>query len=356
MQLYSLGGVGPAAALRVLRHGLAVDEVAVAPLEANPNAVWTVKRHVNDAHDSLLVVSFVNATLVLSIGGESVEEVSDSGLLGSTPTLMVALIGDDALLQAHAGGLRHVRGDKRVHEWKAPGRKPLTHAACNGQQAVVALAGGELYYFELDALGQLREVQKHDLGKEVAAVSLAPLAGVAARARFVAVADFESSVQVCVCVCVCCTGCFRFYTGLTGSRTAVFAGAESAVHRAEHTSRAGADRVALHRRNGRARRVVGVGRAALPQHRPAERRAAADGARRPYRRAERHAHALRRHAAGAPRTRQRRRRERAAGAVVAHVALLQLAVALPGPAAPAPAPTGRPADRPTDRPRAANDD
>jgi splicing factor 3B subunit 3 len=151
------------------RHGLAVDEVAVAPLEANPNAVWTVKRHISDPHDSYLVVSFVNATLVLSIGGESVEEVSDSGLLGTAPTLMVALIGDDALLQAHAGGLRHVRADKRGQEWKTPGRKQLQHAACNGQQAVVAVSGGELFYFELDALGQLREVQKHDFGKEVCA-------------------------------------------------------------------------------------------------------------------------------------------------------------------------------------------
>lgn len=43
-------------------------------------------------------MSFVNATLVLSIG-ETVEEVTDSGFLGTTPTLGCALIGDDALLQ-----------------------------------------------------------------------------------------------------------------------------------------------------------------------------------------------------------------------------------------------------------------
>lgn len=136
-QLYSLGGVGASSALRVLRHGLSVDEVAVAPLEANPNAVWTVKKQASDQYDSYLVVSFVNATLVLSIGGEAVEEVSDSGLLGTSPTLMVATIGDDALLQAHPGGLRHVRADGRVQEWKAPGRKNLLHAACNGQQVIV---------------------------------------------------------------------------------------------------------------------------------------------------------------------------------------------------------------------------
>jgi len=43
-------------------------------------------------------VSFVNATLVLSIG-ETVEEVTDSGFLGTTPTLSCSQLGDDALVQ-----------------------------------------------------------------------------------------------------------------------------------------------------------------------------------------------------------------------------------------------------------------
>jgi len=43
-------------------------------------------------------VSFVNATLVLSIG-ETVEEVTDSGFLGTTPTLACHTLGDDALVQ-----------------------------------------------------------------------------------------------------------------------------------------------------------------------------------------------------------------------------------------------------------------
>ena len=51
-----------------------------------------------DEQDSYIVVSFVNATLVLSIG-ETVEEVTDSGFLGTTPTLSCSLLGEDALLQ-----------------------------------------------------------------------------------------------------------------------------------------------------------------------------------------------------------------------------------------------------------------
>ena len=44
------------------------------------------------------MVSFVNATLVLSIG-ETVEEVTDSGFLGTTPTLACHQLGEDALVQ-----------------------------------------------------------------------------------------------------------------------------------------------------------------------------------------------------------------------------------------------------------------
>lgn len=52
----------------------------------------------SDEFDAYIIVSFVNATLVLSIG-ETVEEVTDSGFLGTTPTLSCSLLGEDALVQ-----------------------------------------------------------------------------------------------------------------------------------------------------------------------------------------------------------------------------------------------------------------
>lgn len=53
-----------------------------------------------DEFDAYIIVSFVNATLVLSIG-ETVEEVTDSGFLGTTPTLSCSQLGDDALVQVN---------------------------------------------------------------------------------------------------------------------------------------------------------------------------------------------------------------------------------------------------------------
>ncbi|KAI8491080.1 Splicing factor 3B subunit 3 [Branchiostoma belcheri] len=172
-QLYVANGRGPRSSFRVLRHGLEVSEMAVSELPGNPNAVWTVKKNVDDEFDAYIVVSFVNATLVLSIG-ETVEEVTDSGFLGTTPTLSCSLIGEDALLQIYPEGIRHIRADKRVNEWRTPGKKTIVKCAVNQRQVVIALTGGELVYFEMDPTGQLNEyTERKEMSAEVICMALA---------------------------------------------------------------------------------------------------------------------------------------------------------------------------------------
>ncbi len=70
---------------------------------------------------------------MLSIG-ETVEEVSDSGFLGTSPTLRVQLLADNSMLQVHPGGLRHIRSDRRINEWRAPGRRTIQRATTNERQ------------------------------------------------------------------------------------------------------------------------------------------------------------------------------------------------------------------------------
>jgi len=43
-QLYALCGRGPQSTLRILRHGLALSELAVSDLPGVPHAVWTTKK------------------------------------------------------------------------------------------------------------------------------------------------------------------------------------------------------------------------------------------------------------------------------------------------------------------------
>ena len=52
--------------------------------------------------------------------------------------------------QVYPDGIRHIRSDKRVNEWKTPGNKTIVKCAINQRQVVIALTGGELVYFEMD--------------------------------------------------------------------------------------------------------------------------------------------------------------------------------------------------------------
>jgi splicing factor 3B subunit 3 len=122
--------------LRCLRHGLEVTPMAVSEMPGNPNNVWTVRLSARDEVDSYIVISFVNATLVLSIG-ETVEEVTESGFLASVPTLSASRLGEDSLLQIYAEGIRHIRADKRVNEWKAPEHQRIVQSCVNERQVAV---------------------------------------------------------------------------------------------------------------------------------------------------------------------------------------------------------------------------
>lgn len=52
--------------------------------------------------------------------------------------------------QVYPEGIRHIRADKRVNEWRAPGKKTITRCALNERQVVISLSGGEIVYFEMD--------------------------------------------------------------------------------------------------------------------------------------------------------------------------------------------------------------
>ncbi|KAJ3244641.1 Splicing factor 3B subunit 3 [Chytriomyces hyalinus] len=195
-QIYALCGRGARSSFRMLRHGLEATEVAVSELPGNPNAVWTVKLSAKDEFDSYIVVSFVNATLVLSIG-ETVEERTDTGFLDSTPTLAVGQLGEDALVQVYPLGIRHIRADRRVSEWKAPSNKSIVRAACNQKQVIVALSSNELVYFELDGSGQLNEYQdRKDMSATVLSLSIGPIPAGRQRSKYLAVGSADNTVRI----------------------------------------------------------------------------------------------------------------------------------------------------------------
>lgn len=196
-QLLCLTGSGARSALRVLRQGLTVTSVADSELPAEATSVWTLKKHVSNEQDDFIVVTFasINSTTVLAVTETGIEEVTDGGFLLTARTLHVGLVGDDQMVQVHGDGVRRIRADGRSKEWKPPQNKKIIAATSNEKQIIVAVAGGDVFYF--DAHSET-EVEKMNLGagKDAVALALQPVPAKRERAKFVAIADSDNRVRL----------------------------------------------------------------------------------------------------------------------------------------------------------------
>lgn len=195
-QMYFASGRGAQSTFKTVRHGLEVTEVVASDLPGRPTAVWTTKLRHDDIYDSYMVLSFLDATLVLSIG-EEVEELTDTGFLTTTATLAVQQLGTDALIQVYAKGIRHIRSDGMCNVWEAPQHRTILQASTNNRQVVVALSSGELVYFELDMDEQLNEYEdRKEMSGSVTALSLGEVPNGRLRNPYLAVACDDSTVRV----------------------------------------------------------------------------------------------------------------------------------------------------------------
>ncbi|PLW12995.1 hypothetical protein PCANC_20927 [Puccinia coronata f. sp. avenae] len=167
-------GSGSRSTLRMLRHGLEVSEIVTSELPGPPTNVWTTKLDDTDAYDRYIILGFLNATLVLSIG-ETIVEVSDTGLLTNSPTIAMQQLDKNGLLQIHPTGIRHIHLD---------GGSPSG-------------SGGELIYFELDLDGQLNEYQEQkEMGATITSLSLSEVPKGRQRTPFLAIGLENLTVQI----------------------------------------------------------------------------------------------------------------------------------------------------------------
>jgi splicing factor 3B subunit 3 len=196
-QIYTLTGRGPRSHLRILRHGAAVTELAVSELPGVPGGIFTIPDPTREGMDQYVVVSFADATLVLSVG-DSIEEVGkESGFLTNAPTLACSALGTDgALCQVHPAGVRHIQKGQ-AKQWHCPGLKRIECASANESQVIIVLAGGEMIYFELDAMsGNLTESKTRDLGADICCLDVGTIAKGHSRSLFAAVGCRDQTVRI----------------------------------------------------------------------------------------------------------------------------------------------------------------
>ncbi|KAI9726330.1 MAG: pre-mRNA-splicing factor rse1 [Chrysothrix sp. TS-e1954] len=192
----SICGEGARSSFKTLKHGLSASEVVESQLPSVPSAVWTTKTRKDDEFDAYIVLSFSDATLVLSIG-ENVEEVTDTGFLTSASTLAVQLLGEDALVQVHPRGIRHIRAGGGVNEWPSPQHRTIVAATTNERQVAIALSSGEIAYFEMDEDGSLAEYEvRREMSGTVTAISLGEVPEGRVRSQFLAVGCDDNTVRI----------------------------------------------------------------------------------------------------------------------------------------------------------------
>jgi splicing factor 3B subunit 3 len=195
-QIYSISGAGARSSFNILKNGIQTSELAESNLPGVPVRTWSTKVNKNDAYDSLIVISFSNSTLVMSIG-DDVEEVTDTGLLSDRSTVAIQLLGEDSLIQVWPRGIRHIRADGTAKDWHAPKNRTVVAAATNEKQVAVALSSGELVYFEQDVDGTLAEYdERPDMNETVTCLSLGDVPEGRQRSPFLAVGCNDQTVRI----------------------------------------------------------------------------------------------------------------------------------------------------------------
>ncbi|CAD8154884.1 unnamed protein product [Paramecium pentaurelia] len=195
-QIYICCAAGNRSTLRVLRHGLEITQLANTNLQAKPLGIWTLKERYEDPVHKYIVISYINKTLVLKIG-EKVEQVHDTGLEGTKQTIHVGTLIDDSQIQILTNGYRHIRKNKPPTDYIIDGK--VIKGVSNEKQVAFALAGGDVYYFELDTTtvsGNLIEITKDQMDNEIKALELGPIEEGRQRCKFLCVALSDQTIRL----------------------------------------------------------------------------------------------------------------------------------------------------------------
>ncbi|KAI3654555.1 hypothetical protein MP228_000609 [Amoeboaphelidium protococcarum] len=198
-----LSGSDSRSSLKLLRNGCKMEINVTFPLQGTPTNVWSLKKAVDDEYDQYMVISFQNATLVLEVVGDSVEQVAegDVGILSSLPSLNVVQLGRDGILQVLPFGMRHIKrkadGQLKIVTWNCPGGTSIVLSACNNRQIDLVLNDGRMIYFELDESDSIAEYEDHlRLDQNICSLGISKLSPDIQKVDYLVVGCADCSIRV----------------------------------------------------------------------------------------------------------------------------------------------------------------
>ena len=190
-QIYTLCGKGPRSSLRVLRPGLNINNIVTSNLPGEPIAIWTIKADINDEYDKYIVVSFINATLVLGIS-DKISEITNSGFDAKNPSIHVGILNDNSFIQVISTGIIHIMKDKKSF---LKANSKIKCACSNSKQVIIGLENNEMLYFEHDNK-QLCKPDIKVLDKEIICVDLSPIMEGRTRSKYVSVGCGDKTIRI----------------------------------------------------------------------------------------------------------------------------------------------------------------
>ncbi|ODV59084.1 U2 snRNP complex subunit RSE1 [Ascoidea rubescens DSM 1968] len=205
-KILSLCGTNSRSSLKLLENSLTTSELVDSELPQNAVSIWTTKLSSKDEYDKYLILSFIETTLVLTIG-ENVEEVSNSGFVLDSPTISVQQLGLNSLIQIHTNGIRHLsylnmddesqETEPKIVEWFPPAGIKITSAASTNYQVAIGLSNRDLVYFEIDDDEQLIEYsERKEMPGQIISLSLGDIPEGKLRSPFLAVGCNDQTIRI----------------------------------------------------------------------------------------------------------------------------------------------------------------
>lgn len=193
-QVYCLCAAPNRSTLRVLKHGLAVNETVI-KLPLKPNAMWTLKDKINDAFIRYIVLSQSKSTLVLIIGDDGkIVDHKNTFLETKKPSILVTMMQDSSILQVFPTGYRHIRIDGKYDEFTADSGK-ISHSTCNGKQLIFNI-GYDITYLELNQEGKLVMKGSEKVDSEINCLAVGDVPKDRQRSKLLAVGFADNTVRV----------------------------------------------------------------------------------------------------------------------------------------------------------------
>lgn len=175
-QIVACTGAYHTGALRIVRHGVGLNEQAQLPMDGI-QGVWSIRKSYDAEYEDTMFISFLGQTRIFSISSEEeLEELESSPgfeMMESTLTVVNMLGSFVAQVTEKQVRLVDQSSGSLVSSWKPEDGSNIILASANPRQIVLSCQNGRLTYLELKAT-ELEVVGTITMPNEIACLAIDP--------------------------------------------------------------------------------------------------------------------------------------------------------------------------------------